>query len=161
MCAPTSSRSCQIAAGCRTRVRAARRSRSGTWPQAMFALALPVLGHPLHPSSDAQGMVPVPRARPSMHVPPVCKDLDSECLEAAARGACKTAAEFMLTNCRLSAHPPTTHLCLYRHRHRHRHRHVHRHRHRHRHLLQVVLRSLLDGRDGVDVPFPEGAVGAI
>ena len=68
----------------------------------MLWLALPLLGHPVHPSSDTQGMVPIPRARPSMLIPPVCKDLDSECLEAAARGACKTAAEFMLTNCRLS-----------------------------------------------------------
>ena len=51
---------------------------------------------------NSQDMVPIQLAHPSMRFPPVCKDFDTECPEATARGACKTAAEFMLTNCRLS-----------------------------------------------------------
>ena len=117
----------------------------------MLALALAMVGHPVHPSSDTQGMVPIPRARPSMHVPPVCKDLDSECLEAAARGACKTAAEFMLTNCRLSSSPPTSTSTST----------LHPQPQPHPHLLQVVMRSLLDGRDADDVPCPQDAAGTV
>ena len=74
----------------------------------MLSLALALLGRPMLPSSNTQSMVPAQDTVPPLRLTSyredasVCNDFDNECPEAAARGACRTAAEYMLTNCRSS-----------------------------------------------------------